>query len=64
MFLLAYNGMSFKCAPNIFLNRGLLAAHYLMSSPQGNVRIVTAKKSKNTNLTRLCHVHKRDKRLK
>ncbi len=59
MFLLAYSGTSFKCDPNNFLNRGFLAAHCLISSPQGNVRIVTAKKMRKSNFTRFDQVHNR-----
>jgi hypothetical protein len=58
MFLLACNGTSLSKPPHIFLRKGFLAAHYLMSSPQGNVRIVTAKNTKKSNLTRVVQVHK------
>ena len=59
MFLLAYNGKSFKWCPKCFRSIGLLAAHYLMSSPQGNVRIVIAKKTRNKSLKKLDHVKSR-----
>lgn len=58
MFLLACNGTSLSKPPHNFLRKGFLAAHYFMSSPQGNVRIVTAKNSKKSNLTRVVQVHK------
>ena len=58
MFLLACNGTSLSKPPHIFLRKGFLAAHYFISSPQGNVRIVTAKKTKNSNFTIVVQVHK------
>jgi hypothetical protein len=58
MFLLACKGTSLSIPPHNFLRKGFLAAHYFMSSPQGNVRIVTAKNTRKSNLTRVVQVHK------
>lgn len=57
MFLLAYRGRSFR--RKTFLSRGFLAAHCLMSSPQGKVRMVSAKKMRKSSFTRLDQVHRR-----
>ena len=57
MFLLAYNGTSFK--RKTFLSIGFLAAHCFMSSPQGKVRMVKAKKMRKRSFKRFDQVHKR-----
>jgi len=59
MFLLAYNGTSFK--RKTFLSIGFLAAHCFMSSPQGKVRMVNAKKMRKRSFKRFDHVHRRYK---
>lgn len=58
MFLLAYRGTSFKSVPKSFLSRGFLAAHYFISSPQGKVKIITAKKTRNISLKSVDHVQR------
>lgn len=59
MFLLAYNGTSFK--RKTFLSIVFLAAHCFMSSPQGKVRMVNAKKMRKRSFKRFDHVHRRYK---
>lgn len=59
IFLLAYNGKSFKWCPQSLRSIGLLAAHYLMSSPHGNVRIIIAKNTRNKSLKKFDHVKSR-----
>lgn len=61
IFLLAYRGTSISKVPKSFRKNGFLAAHCLISSPQGKVNIVTAKNSKNINLTSVDQVQRSER---